>query len=195
MREIYVVTGPAEEPVSVEEAKTHLRIDQGDEDVWLDTAVRAVRERVERVTGRTLVTQTLEVTGDGWPAGPVLVLPRPPLVSVVSIKYTDAAGVEATLASDDYYVDTRSTPGRVVLKAGKSWPGTALREANGVGVRFVAGYGATRAAVPAEIRAGMLLALGELYENRENTAPPGGLSTIPNAAERMWLKYRVWEAW
>lgn len=189
MRETYVVTAPTEEPLSLDQVKNHLRVDVGEDDVWLMGAIRAARERAEAVTGRALVTRTVEVTRDNWPAGPVWILPQPPLQSVTSIKYTTAAGVEATFDAGNYLVDTRSTPGRVVLKTAASWPSAVLREVNGVVVRYVAGYG-LRGAVPREIVEGMLLAVGEMYENREN-APGAGVGV----AERMWLKYRVFLNW
>ena len=189
MRETYVVTAPTEEPLSLDQVKNHLRVDVGEDDVWLMGAIRAARERAEAVTGRALVTRTVEVTRDGWPAGPVWVLPHPPLQSVTSIKYTDVAGVEATFDAANYLVDARSTPGRIVLKTAAGWPSAVLREVNGVVVRYVAGYG-LRGAVPREIVEGMLLAVGEMYENREN-APGAGVGV----AERMWLKHRVFFSW
>lgn len=140
--------------------------------------------------GRALITQSLEVALSGWPRGRVIELPRPPLVSVTSVKYFDVDDVEATLAASNYHVDTRSTPGRLVLKSTSQWPGTELREVNGVIIRYVAGYGSEASDVPAEMRAAMKLWLGELYEVRENSAA-GGLVTVPSAAEKVLLKYRV----
>lgn len=185
-----VAVGPGREPLTIEDAKEHLRIDQHDEDVWLLDAIKAVRNRAEGMMGRALITQTLEVALDGWPAGRVIELPRPPLVSVTSVKYFSPADVESTLAASNYYVDTRRTPGRLVLKSTSSWPSVELREVNGVVIRYVAGYGDTESDVPAEMRAAMKLWLGELYEVRENSAA-GGLVTVPAAAEKLLLKYRV----
>ena len=184
------VTGPAREPLSIEDAKEHLRIDQNDEDVWLLDAIKAVRQRAEGMLGRALISQTLEVALSGWPATRVIALPRPPLVSVTSVKYFNEADAEATLAASNYIVDTRTTPGRLVLKSTMSWPATVLREVNGVIIRYVAGFGELASDVPPEIRAAMKLWLGEMYENRENSAA-GGLVTVPNAAEKLLLKWRV----
>lgn len=184
------VTGPAREPLSIEDAKEHLRIDQNDEDVWLLDAIKAVRQRAEGMLGRALISQTLEVALSGWPATRVIALPRPPLVSVTSVKYFNEADAEATLAASNYIVDTRTTPGRLVLKSTMSWPATVLREVNGVIIRYVAGYGELASDVPPEIRAALKLWLGEMYENRENSAA-GGLVTVPNAAEKLLLKWRV----
>ena len=185
-----VVTGPTREPLSIEDAKEHLRVDQHDEDVWLLDAIKATRQRAEGMLGRALISQTLEVALSGWPMGRVIELPRPPLVSVTSVKYYGTDDTEFTLAASEYHVDTRTTPGRLVLRSLSSWPGTELRDVNGVIIRYVAGYGEQASDVPAEIRAAMKLWLGELYEVRENSAA-GGLVTVPNAAEKLLLKYRV----
>jgi uncharacterized phiE125 gp8 family phage protein len=183
-----VVTAPTSEPLDVDEAKTHLRVDHNDDDVWIDDAIRVARERLEHVTGRALLTQTLEAAWDAWP-GTTFTLPRPPLVSVTSIKYTDRNGVEATVSSGDYLVDTRSEPGRVALKTNKSWPAVELQEVNGVVVRYVAGW--TAGTLPREMRQAMLLWIGDMYENRENSITGTIITTIPSAAERLILKHRI----
>ena len=137
-----LVTGPAAEPVTVEEARAHLRVDSTDEDAWLNAAIVAARQRAEAFLNRALVTQTWELWLDEWP-GRVLELPLPPLVSVTHVKWYDRDGVEATVSSGDYVVDAVGTPGRVALKSASAWPAGELREVNGVVVRFVAGYGAS----------------------------------------------------
>ena len=71
------------------------------------------------------------------------------------------------MSSSDYLVDTIAEPGRVYLKWDKSWPSASLQVVNPIVVRFVAGYGAA-SAVPEPIRQAILLAIGSLYENREN---------------------------
>lgn len=189
MRDPVVVVGPAGEPVTLDEVKTHLRIDdQSGDERWLLSAIRTAREDVESFTGRALITQTLELTLDRWPAGETLALPRPPLQSVASIQYTDRQGVEATLATESYLVDTRQAV--VWLRYGYSWPGASLREAAGVVVRYTAGYGAAEA-VPARLRHAILMLVGHLYENREATSQAGALTATPMGVERLLWPYRV----
>lgn len=189
-RDPIVVTPPEVEPVLLSEAVEHLRLDSLDEEAWLNRAIRAAREHVEAFTGRALITQTLEVALEGWP-GATLALPRPPLASVTSIKYFDQAGVEATVSSGDYLVDTRSTPGRVLLRTPASWPGVTLQAANGVVVRYVAGYGDEPEDVPAAMRQAILLLVGHLYENREATLTGTIVTTMPFGVERLLWPYRV----
>ncbi len=188
-----LVTAPTTEPLTMTEAKTHLRVDYTDDDGLIANLITVTRGAVETVTRRALITQTWDWTLDAFPAGRDLIVPLPPLQSVTSITYVDIDGNSSTVSASDYYVDTVSEPGRIRLKSGTSWPSVTLREANGVTVRFVAGYGGINA-VPARIRHAMLLMMGHLFENRENvTAIPGGkLDVIPHGAESLLATYRLY---
>ncbi|NIP96558.1 MAG: hypothetical protein GWO24_25240, partial [Akkermansiaceae bacterium] len=93
---------------------------------------KAARTLAEQVQGRALITQTWDLTLDGWPAKGYFELPRAPLQSITSIKYYDEDDTEATVDSGTYFVDIASEPGRVVLNSGESWPSTTLRPVNGV---------------------------------------------------------------
>jgi uncharacterized phiE125 gp8 family phage protein len=78
----------------------------------------------------------------------------------------DPDGATQVWSSLSYYVDKRSEPGYVVPAYGTDWPATR-DQANAVTVRYAAGYGAAASAVPAAIRAWILLATATLYETRE----------------------------
>ena len=187
-----LITAPATEPVTSSEAKSHLRVDTTADDTLIGTLITAARQHVENHLRRALITQTWELVMDAFPAGDVIRLPRPPLVSVTSIKYTDVAGSESTFSSAAYVVDTDSTKGRVVLKSGESWPSDTLAAANGVRVRYVAGYGSA-AAVPNPIRQAVLLLIGTLYENRESVLVAQGVTVaqLPFGVEALLMPYRI----
>ena len=148
-----LITAPAAEaePVTTAEAKAHLRVDTTADDTYIGTLITVARQNVEAHLRRALIHQTWELVLDEWP-GRVVVLPKPPLASVTSIKYTDRSAVESTVSSGSYLVDTDTEPGRVVLKSGETWPAVVLREASAVRIRFVAGYGAARSSVQQAIR-------------------------------------------
>lgn len=93
-------------------------------------------------------------------------VPKPPLVSVDSIKYRDETGVLQTLDPSLYIVDSVSEPGRIVPAYGAAWP-SAQNIANAVQVSFTCGYGSAATAIPAGVRIWMLMLAGTLYENRE----------------------------
>jgi len=190
-----LITPPAVEPLTLEEVKLHLRVDASDEDNLINIYIRAAREFTEAFLGRALVTQTWKLTIDEFPIGEIKI-PKPPLQSVSNVKYFDSAGLEQTLATSEYYVDAASEPGWVVPVTNSVWP-TPLDAINAVSVEFVAGYSPTADSpsnlasnVPFNIKAGMLLIIGNLYENREDNVV-GVISTrLPNGAEYLLRRHK-----
>lgn len=187
-----LITAPAVEPVSLADAQEHLRASIGGTDATLiEGYLQAAREVVENHTGRALMPQTWELRLPEFPVG-AITLPVPPVMSVTSLRYTSAAGVDTLLASTAYQVEASSgptaQPALLWPAVGTVWPATQLDDRAAVRVRFQAGY-ANAGAVPAALRAAILLVLGELYENREASAtkPP---SEIP-AVRRLLDPYRV----
>lgn len=179
-----LITAPALEPVTLEDMQEHLRVETDgtnpDDDVIIGL-ITVAREYVEGYSGRAFITQTWELALDEFPVCNYIELPYPPLQSVTSVKYYDTDETEATFSSDDYYVDTYSEPGRVVLGYGEVWPSTTLRTANGVIIRYVTGYGDAASDVYDRYRQAIKLVAAHLYENREDSLERS-LSTIPLGA-------------
>ena len=185
------MTTPTEEPISLAEAKRHLRVDINDDDVLITMLITAVREYVEEhILRRALISQTWDYYLDAFPAKDELVIPMPPLQSVTSISYTDENDVTTTFSATNYAVDTVSEPGRVKLKANASWPSVSLAPVNGVVTRFVAGYDAA-AAVPQMIKQAMLLTIADLYENRESIVVGTIVQSIPLTAKLLLWPFRI----
>jgi len=184
---------PASEPITLTEAKAHLRVetDFTEDDTIIGTFISAARESCEARTGRQLVTATYALRLGGFPCGDSIELPKPPLVSVSSITYVDTDGTTQTLSTDVYEVDPYTTPGRVVLKYAQVWPATRSQR-NAVTITFVAGYEPTEedvSTVPTLLRQGMLMRIAHWYENREETAPVNLLS-VPSGADYCDRLYR-----
>ncbi len=184
-----VTTGPTEEPITLDDAKAHLRVDNDDagENAWITTAIQAAREQVENDTRRALFTQTLRLNLDQFPMSNAILIPRPPLQSVASITYVDSDGATQTMSSSDYIVDTASEPGRVVLAYGKTWP-TAREQANSVAVNFVAGW--TAGTMPAAVKQLMYLWVGHWHENREAVNVGNITSAYPLAIDSLTARLR-----
>lgn len=161
-----LITQAAQEPLSVEEAKEHLRVEVDAEDALIADYIAAARAWAEEYTGRALVTQTWQAHFAGWPADGVLELPKPPLQSVTWVKYTTDDGVTRTLGTSVYRVVTGREPGSVVLAPDQGWPSETLDAGLPVAVEFVCGYGAADA-VPAGIRQALRWLVGHMTENRE----------------------------
>jgi uncharacterized phiE125 gp8 family phage protein len=148
-----LVVAPTSEPVTLGHAKSVCRVDTTDRDAEIAGYILAARQDVERITGRAIVTQTWRMTMDAFPAG-AFELPLAPVASVTSITYTDAGGAEQTVAGANYALDATTTPARIALVNGASWPTTAAHP-GAVKVLFVAGY--DTASVPEPLRMAIAL--------------------------------------
>lgn len=184
-----VIIPVATEPVTLAEARLQVRLtadDGTDEDALLTAWITAARELAEQYTGRALAPQTLEGALDSFPScAEGFGLPMPPVTAITSIKYTDTAGVEQTLATDQYTLSTYGDSRSVTPAYGVSWPSTQAI-ANAVRVRFVAGYAQT----PEAVRAAILLMVAWLYENRGDEMSPDDIQ--PPAAKALLNTVKVW---
>ena len=187
-----IVTPPTVEPVSAQDAKRHLRLENDDsiyqyEADYISNLIMMAREQAEFHTRRAFITQTWKLNLNAWPSENYISLPLPPLISVTHVKHTDPDSVISTFT--DYSVDT-GTPGRIVLDDGESWPSEDLHPKNPIEIQFVAGYGATASTVPASIRQAMLLQVGHLYENRERVIAGVSVTNVPFAFDSLLASYR-----
>lgn len=178
---VHVKVQPSIEPLTVETAANHIKGLDDDDLSKVYTLIRAARRSAERYTGRALINQTLEYQIDGPPMARYVELPRPPLASLVSIKYYTASDTEMTFSTSNVVVDTRSTPGRVILSQGQLWPSDLRRHASMV-FEYQAGY-ETPEDVPEDIREAILQTVTHWYENRES-------ELIPPEACRILRTYR-----
>jgi len=185
--------GPAVEPVTLAEVKTHLRISHVAEDARLeDYLIPAARQEAEKFTNRQLINATWILYLDEWPSTELL-LPRPPLSGVTLVEYTDTAGAGQVAAATVYQDNTKKTPGRLRLAASQSWPDAASASdyVNPIWITYVAGYGATAAAVPMAIRIAIMEIVAQLYEFPEAVIMGNIPYPSPRSAERLLYPYRV----
>ena len=136
------ITPPIESPVTLDEAKTHVSVASSISyhDDQLTRLIRAATEQVQIFSGRQILTATYRMSIDRFPddADDPIYLPMPPLRSVSSITYLDAAGATQTLATTVYMVQTDHEPGQIILRSGQSWPSTLI-EQGAVTITYVAG--------------------------------------------------------
>ena len=203
------VPGTITEPVSLDDMKNALRVDFTDDDALIGGLITAARYHAESLTGRSLVNQQWIYNLDNFPywcfAGGqyapslpapstwnngamntrwleyvTIDIPRPPLVTLDSIKFIDQNYEQQTLDTSQYVVDTASEPARVLPAANLSWPVTAYVP-NAVTLSFTAGYDS----VPEPIKVAIRLMVTNWYENRADSA------TVPKAAEYILSSYRA----
>lgn len=185
-------TAPAEEPVTVAEAKSHLRITGSDEDTIIGYYISRARQIAEQETWRTFISTTYDGYLAAWPGDGQIELPRPPIQSITSIKYTDTDGTQNTLSTDVYQLVSAGGYGTIGLKYNQDWPGDSLYPGLPIVVRYVAGYG-DAADVPQRFKAHVLLWTGVFYERREGVEyiQGGSLAEIPTL-QRIRQMGRAW---
>lgn len=187
-----LITAPTTYPVTLAEAKLHCKIDQDTDDTLVTALITAATEMCEQKIGRAIMTQTWELTLDGFPSE--FELTRVPVASVTSVKYLDMDGVQQTLSNALYTVRTADDFGyaKVAPVYNTEWP-LAQDSFDAVAVRFVAGY-ANAAAVPEGIKQWVKLMVSTMYENRETEAYSSrAVSTTVQMSfvDRLLDRYRV----
>jgi uncharacterized phiE125 gp8 family phage protein len=211
-------TGPASEPISLSELKSHARIDQTDDDELLSGLIVAARQWAERTTARGFIDQTWQLwidmplfdtngCQDGFFEGAIqaaldqaIFLPRSPLLSVSSINVFSEDNSSTIWDQRNYYVDTSHEPGRLVLRSGAAWP-TPSRQANGLMVEYRVGYGADASFVPEPIKLAIKQLALHWYSHRGEELMPGtanadissryGAINVPLLIQALLNPYRV----
>lgn len=192
MSSLAIVTGPTLEPVSLAEAKDHLRITDSTEDGNIAGYLMAAREVVESYTGRALITQTWDKKLDwGWPrrcGNLEIELPKPPKVSVTSVTYVDTNGAAQTLSGSLYQLTERLGFGIIVPTYGSAWP-SVRSQYEAITVRFIAGYGSQPGAVPEAIRQAIKLLLSHFDANREPVVIGSIVNDLPFSIRALLSPY------
>lgn len=131
--------------VSLTEAKKEVEVAEAItyHDADLTRLIKAATQQATVRSGRQLLTAGYRFVIDAFPLGRnTICLPFPPLQSVESIKYYDAAGDQQTLSTDVYRVLTAREPAEICLKFGQAWP-TVYDEPDAVEIEYLAGVADT----------------------------------------------------
>lgn len=192
-----IITAPVSEPVTLEEAKSHLKVTSGDEDTLIENLITTARQYSENFTRRALASAVFELVLDNFPSGSneAIVLPRPPLEEVASIRYKDSDGNETVWGSENYIVYS-SEPAEIYPAYGVYYPNFTPYPKGAVKVRYTAGYRTSgddpNLIIPKAIKQAMLLIIGDWYENREALLSKGHIpKTIPFGVEALLTPYRI----
>jgi uncharacterized phiE125 gp8 family phage protein len=171
-----LITPSAVDAITLTEAKAHLRVVDSDDDTYISALVKSASTNAEQWLGRALIDQTWDLYLDTFPTThQEIMIPKPPLIEVISIIYDQPDGTEATVDAGDYFVDNDAI--------------------NSVRVRFRAGYLDTSSppqnAVPFDIKAGILLSVGTMYEAREQVVIGTVAVKLPWGVENLLRPHRV----
>jgi hypothetical protein len=181
-----ILIQPSSEPVSLSEAKAHLRVIGTAEDDYIDGLIKTARRLAETRTARAMLPTKFRWSLNGFPGLPssdpagrqyiervegrhdgALALPRAPVSTVHEVTYLDPSHVRQTL-DVSRYAWTDGDAARIAPAVGRSWP-TARVTPDSVRIDFTAGY-PTAADVPPEAKHAILIILGHLFEHRGDSS-------------------------
>lgn len=154
-------TAPVLSALTIDEAKSHLRVEHNDEDADIQAMIFDATEEAEGIMQRAVMPQKFRLSLDEFPE--MIVVRHGGLSAVDSVTYYDATNTQQTLSASAYMAHCSDMLARVVPV--DSWPDTYKRP-GAVSVVFSAGY-ANADAVPGNIKRWLKLRVGAFHENRE----------------------------
>lgn len=183
------VSPPAATPVSLSEAKAHLRVDGSDEDSLIGDLIDAAVAHFDGlgILGRAMVTQSwAEWVGNA--PGQVR-LPIGPFQSLTSVEYYDSDNTLQTATLGNFETRLDGDFVRVLPKSGNAWPG-AYNRPDAIKITYVAGFGDAGSDVPQSIRQAILMTVAHWYEHRMAVSE-ASLKEVPMAVDALIGAERV----
>lgn len=175
--------GPDTTPVTLDEAKQHLRVDSSDEDVLIGLYLDAAVSNLDGESGwlnRAIVAQEWSQQFDLFERA--ILLGLAPITSIVSVVYLDATGAAQPVDQINYSLLNGVSAPELRFADTFAFPATHV-ERPVLTVTFVGGFGEA-ADVPAAIKVAILLMVGDMYETRKGQTDG---AVVENATVRRLL--------
>lgn len=179
----FLLSPPAVEPISLDEAKDHMRIDDTHDDALITSLIQVARSQTEHEISRALISQSWRYSQDCWPPERTLYLPLAPVQSISVISVYGLDGTPQALDPSLYQLDGLAFQPRLVL-ANDTLPTLDADVINGIEIDYIAGYGDLATDVPAPLCHALLMLVAHLYETREASisqslmVPPHGYAEL-----------------
>lgn len=182
-------TPPSTTPISLIEAKAHVRVDSDDDDTVLTAFIGAAVAHLDGqgVLGRAMVTQSWSQWVSQTPGWVRLTVG--PFQSLTSVEYYDTENALQTASLTDFEIRLDGDFVLIKPKADHVWPPAYIRQ-DAIKITYVAGFGDAATDVPQSIRQAILLMVGHWYENREAVAE-GNFKELPLAVDALIGAERV----
>lgn len=153
------------EPVTLDEAKQHLRIVSNDENTEIKALIKTARRMVEADARRSYTRKTYKLRLREFPTEDHIQLEKPTVSSISSISYVNSTGGTSTLSTGVYELDARELPGFVRLRYDQEWPSTRDIQ-NAVTITFLTGSTIPQTDTPWEAKHAIKLLVDDMYCNR-----------------------------
>lgn len=181
MLQYRVKTPPTVWPITVEQAKTHMKISGSDEDALILSYIKAATAYAESSTGMAFTMRTIELYRRSVPSSRYFETAPSPVSALVSVSYTDSTGSPNTMDVADLKFINIHMPSHIWLKYGKSWP------VGGCDYVFEYTAGVTDLdLIPQEAVQAIYLMVGHFMENREDS-----VKRLPSAVDNLLNIIRI----
>lgn len=191
MRQGTIVTvRPQGHPLSVADAKRQLRIEaeDTDQDDHIASLCAAAHRHIERDLGYPILRQTRETHLSCFPGGPIW-LGGGDSLTVLQLRYANAAGAVQVMPASAYAVDAVSQIAKVYPAPASPWPATAAVP-SAVVVEWQAGW-ETPADVPDDLLHAMKLLVGHWDQNREAVVVGSITNELSLAVDALLAPFRL----
>lgn len=166
-------------PLSLEDAKAHLRQDGTEEDAYIEALLRAAAGWWEIGTNTPLMEAEYVTVFGGFSSE--LHGLKQPVTQVLSVAYATDLDVNTAGVVGDYTV-SEGRPGVLLYTGSDVFPVLRRGYAEPVRIRYTAGY-KTAEEVPALIKQALLLTVGHWYEYRQNVVVGLNIAEVPQTAQ------------
>ena len=188
MKTYQVITAATSYPVSLTEAKSHLKVDTTADDTYITSIIKAATQLSEEYTNRFFINTVIEQTCSDF--AQLQTLFKSKVSAVAHVKYYDSDNSLQTLSATIYDTQLKYEPSQIQLADDKSFPEITKRN-DAVVARYTVGYGASASDVPEIIKQAILLTIGNFYQNR-NSVVIGRIATeLPMNVKWLLDTYKV----
>lgn len=168
-----LVTAATTWPVTLDEIKAWCAITDSSRDTRLELLRTGCTREAEVYTQRGFCPQTWRLSLDDF--ADEIELPLGPVTAITAFSYRDAEGTSQTVDSDIYTLDIASTPQRIVLNDGESWPAVS-GAVNAVSITFTVGY--TPDALLADVKLAVLQLVAARLDDPQLGEMPRGVRDL-----------------
>lgn len=183
---LFRVTAPTIEPITLFDAKKHLRVDHNEDDELISEKIEEARDWVETVTRRALVSQKWRLRLECFPyrtkenRTAKIKLPRGKAIAVTKFEciLTDNSTLDLHGSPKLYQSDFDDYDHGVLRPLrNQSWPTLIDDTLSPVTIEYTVGYSADATDIPQGIISGLRYRLTDLYEVTGRVDEPKGAWT------------------
>tara|TARA_R100001443_G_scaffold106648_1_gene116166 strand:+ start:6628 stop:7203 length:576 start_codon:yes stop_codon:yes gene_type:complete len=187
MKTYQVTTAATTFPVSLTEAKSHLKVDTNADDTYIESIIKAATQLSEEYTNRFFIDTVVTQYSSDFKE--IETLFKSKVSEVAHVKYYDSNNTLQTLSATVYDEQLNYEPAQIQLADGQSYPAFTKRN-DAVEVKYTVGYGAA-SDVPEIIKQAILLTIGNFYANRESVIVGRMVSELPQNSKWLLDTYKV----